>query len=422
MKRILLLLLISSTLSSLFSQAPVKKVLVEKFTSAFCGNCPRATLDLVGYESMNPNLIWVAHHSPWVISDAMHTTDIDAYYTNYTNSAPRATIDRKKYPNQSKVATSSGSWNTHITNQTAATADLSVGIAGTYNVVSREIMVDITSNFYNSVAADDRRVNLFLVETDILVPNTQGYNQANYDNNNQSSPLYNLGDPITNYVHKNVTRAVISDTWGTTGAIPATPAVNTDYTQSFTYTIPANYDISNSYLVAFVTRYDANDINNHEVLNVEQLDISALQQTGLPDLTPVTTVVPGNLAGISQLSTVVTITELGYVDTDPTQDIIVRIPSDSRYSFTFNQGLTQVGFNSVENARFTYLGNNSLFHQFRLNGVLAKGSQVAFGVIGTYDPQNTSGSTTITATIAPMSGGESNFSNNSDAETIWYFD
>lgn len=276
MKRIPLLLLVFLTITTLYSQAPVKKVLVEKFTSAFCGNCPIATVDLLNYEAMNPNLIWVAHHSPWVISDAMHTSDIDAYYNNYTNSAPRATIDRKNYPNQSKVAVSSGSWNTHITNQTAATADVSVEISGTYNNITREIMVDVTSNFYNAVGPDDRRVNLFFVETDVSVPNTQGYNQANYGNNNPSSPLYNLGDPITNYVHKNVTRAVISDTWGTTGAIPTSPTVNTEYTQSFTYTIPANFNIANSYLVAFVTSYDANNINNHEVLNAETLDINKL--------------------------------------------------------------------------------------------------------------------------------------------------
>lgn len=276
MKRFFLLLLTFLTLSSLYSQAPVKKVLVEKFTSAFCGNCPIAALDLYDYESMNPNLIWVAHHSPWVLIDAMHTTDIDPYYSNYTNGAPKATIDRKKYSNQSGVAVSSSSWNTHITNQTASTADLSVAISGTYDNVTREINVDVTSNFYNAVGADDRRVNLFFVETDISVPNTQGYNQSSYGNNDPSSPLYGLGNPITNYVHKNVTRAVLSDTWGTTGAIPTSPAVNTDYTQSFTYTIPANYTIANSYLVAFVTSYDPNDINNHEVLNAETLEISQL--------------------------------------------------------------------------------------------------------------------------------------------------
>lgn len=278
MKRFLLLSVIVLNIVALYGQAPVKKVLVEKFTSSYCGNCPRATLDLLGLEQMNPNLIWVAHHSPWVVRDSMHTTDIDPFYNNYTNSAPKATIDRIKYNNQSAVATGTGSWTMHITNQTASTADVSVGVSGTFNTTTREITVDVTSNFYNAVGAADRRVNLFLVETDISVPNTQGYNQANYDNNNPASPLYNLGNPITNYVHKNVTRAVISDTWGTATTIPATPAMNTDYTETYTYTIPANYDLNNCYLVAFVNRYDANDINNHEVLNAERLDISSLSQ------------------------------------------------------------------------------------------------------------------------------------------------
>lgn len=292
MKRFLLLSFIVLNFVALYGQAPVKKVLVEKFTSSYCGNCPRATLELIGLEQMNPNLIWVAHHSPWVVRDSMHTTDIDPFYNNYTNSAPKATIDRIKYNNQSSVATGTGSWSMHITNQTASPADVSVGVSGTYNTTTREISVDVTSNFYTAVGAADRRVNLYLVETDISVPNTQGYNQANYDNNNPASPLYNLGNPITNYVHKNVTRAVISDTWGTASAIPATPTVNTDYTQNYVYTIPANYDLNNCYLVAFVHRYDANDINNHEVLNAERLDVSSLSQ-----IVPVTSNFTDNATG-----------------------------------------------------------------------------------------------------------------------------
>ncbi len=278
MKRFLVLTFVILSFAALYGQAPVKKVLVEKYTSSFCGNCPRATLDMLALEASNPNLIWVAHHCPWVVRDSMHTTDIDPFYNNYTNSAPKATIDRIKWNNQSSVATGTGSWTQHVGTQTAATADVSVGVSGTYNTTTREISVDVTANFYNSVGMGDRRINLFLVETDVSVPNTTGYNQANYDNNNMSSPLYMQGNPILNYVHKNVTRAVLSDTWGTTNVIPAMPAINTDYTYTYTYSIPSNYNIANTYLVAFVQAYDANDINNHEVLNAERLDISALSQ------------------------------------------------------------------------------------------------------------------------------------------------
>ncbi len=270
-------LLFIAIFSTIITAQPVRKVLVEKFTSAYCGNCPRATNQLLQLEASHPELIWVGHHSKWVAGDAMYLPVSDAYYDDFTNSAPKATINRVQFPGQSTVATGTGSWATNIPAQIANPASVYVNMDGKYNTTNREITLDVTTNFYSAPTAGDMRITAFLVESEVQVNNTTGYNQANYDNNNPSSPLYQLGNPITNYIHRNVTRAVISDVWGTTGVIPTTPALNTDYIQQYTYTVPTGFDITKCSLVAFVSYYDANQ-TQREVLNANNIDVASLEQ------------------------------------------------------------------------------------------------------------------------------------------------
>lgn len=142
------------------------------------------------------------------------------------------------------------------------------------------------------------------------------------------------------------------------------------------------------------------------------------------DLSPVMTIVPGNVSGVSQVDVVVKVTELNDADTEP-QPIIVRIPADQRLTFPWDPSLTTVGFTPVQNANWNYNGNNPLFHSWVYNGpnlIIQGGTTSAFGFNGTYDPQSTNGSTTITVTVIPFSGGECTIINNVDSEQLIYFD
>jgi len=142
------------------------------------------------------------------------------------------------------------------------------------------------------------------------------------------------------------------------------------------------------------------------------------------DLSPVLTIVPGNISGASSVNAVVRVSELNNADTDPSQSILVRMPSDSRYTFAWDPTLTSVGFTSVQNAQWSYNGSNPLFHSWLYTGSnsLPGGTASSFGFNGVYDPQSTNGSTTVTVTVIPFSGGECTITNNGDAETLIYFD
>ncbi len=140
-----------------------------------------------------------------------------------------------------------------------------------------------------------------------------------------------------------------------------------------------------------------------------------------PDLTVILTVIPSTFSGVSNMGIACTVSELRNVDTDGSI-IRVRIPSDPRLSFTWNPTLTSIAFNPVNNVDWDYLGDNGVVHTFTTTEVVDGGDVTAFGLQAIYDPQNTQGQTTVTATVVPTSGGETIFTNNNDAEGITYFD
>lgn len=143
-----------------------------------------------------------------------------------------------------------------------------------------------------------------------------------------------------------------------------------------------------------------------------------------PDITPITTILPGNIAGISAIGVAVEITELNGIDTDGTS-ILVRMPSDPRLLFAWDPSLVSVALTPVNNADWNYLGDNGFVHTFQYTAsgtVIAGGTTEAFGFESTYDPQNTDGQTTITASIVPFSGGECNILNDTDSERLVYFE
>lgn len=143
-----------------------------------------------------------------------------------------------------------------------------------------------------------------------------------------------------------------------------------------------------------------------------------------PDLTPIMTILPGNIAGQSPVEVAIQITELDSVDTDGSL-IIVRVPSDPRFIFVWNIGLTMAALVPVQNADWNYLGDNGFVHTWTYNGpglIVPADGVAAFGFQSFYDPQATDGQTTLTATILPFSGGECNVLNNTDSERLVYFE
>jgi hypothetical protein len=138
-----------------------------------------------------------------------------------------------------------------------------------------------------------------------------------------------------------------------------------------------------------------------------------------PDVTPNITIVPNILHGISTFNATVKVTELNAVNTNGT--ITVRIPKDSRVTFTYNSALTTLGFTGVNNSVWTYNGSNPFFHVFTTTNVIPAGEFSTFGFTASFDPLNTDGKYTMTSTISSGSGSETQITNNNDSESADYF-
>ncbi len=154
--------------------------------------------------------------------------------------------------------------------------------------------------------------------------------------------------------------------------------------------------------------------------DIQSVVVGGSGSCGDPDLSVVATVIPANVQGVSTVSTVIKVSEVAGYDTEGSM-IKVRVPSDDRYNFIWDPGLTQIGFNIVDNTAWNYTGDNGIFHNFEFSGVLSASNSLSFGFIGFYDPQNTNGQTTISVTVVPFSGGETNPANNADSELLIYF-
>lgn len=248
---------------------PVKKVLIEKYTSANCGNCPRATEQLKELTANNENVIWLSHHADF-IPDAMHVSELDTYSADFaSSSAPRASFDRVLFDGANYVAVTSGTWTDRLATQLAEPGHAYINIDGMCDF--ENLYLTIYTHFETLPEPGDIRLTVFAVEDEVLGSGS-GYDQANYDNNNSNSPLFGLGNPIPNYTHLNVTRAVISDLWGTPGIIPETPEIGVEYSHEFVYALPSDFQMHDVRIVAVLHYHDENDVGNRRIINAEEVD------------------------------------------------------------------------------------------------------------------------------------------------------
>lgn len=251
-----------------FSQI-TKNVLVEKYTSVYCGSCPNGAVLMSNITANNSNVIWVSHHAGFT-KDGMSIERLDTLADAFTIGTPTATVDRTSISNSGNVALFMGSVASRIDTQLNKIAEVDVQVNGVYNPVSQVVLVTIDATFGNSVTANgDFRMNLFVVE-DSVVGTGGTFDQVNYFNNTSGHYYENAGDPIIGYPHRHVVRKVPSTTWGTTSIIPNSPVVNNIYSVSYLVYIPSDYDVSKLSFVAFVTDYDEQNIYERKVLNANQ--------------------------------------------------------------------------------------------------------------------------------------------------------
>lgn len=264
------------------AQAPVKKVLLEEFTTTLCGMCPPQSHVIKDWhENHTSNSILMVHHAGFgtdSMTNTVATTACNYFQPSTFGFAPAIMIDRDVYPwNDSVPYMSCGGFDSIADRVSQDPAVVGIDIQGTYNSATRALSVTATATFVQNMPSYNRRIMIYLVE-DSIIGNGSGWDQKCY-----SSTFANTYYPgqwnaqttyISNYPHRYVVRAAISGgVWGTSNIIPSTPTAGTPYSVSANYTIPGNMNVSRMKVVAFVAEYGPNKLYR-QVLNANDVHIA----------------------------------------------------------------------------------------------------------------------------------------------------
>ncbi len=252
-------------------QAQTRYVLLEEFTGAHCGQCPMGSYFADSMSTQYPNLIVVALHA-YSSPDSMFFPTIDTPYTTYAGGAPLAAIDRI---NPGGISTNVGqyqtNWASNIQARLAVTPSLDISVLPTWNSGTRNISAQISVDIISNMPAGDYRIGLYVAE-DSVIGTGSGYDQVSFYDALPGNPFYGMGNPIVNYVHRHVVRALLPNAWGQAGVISSTPTTGMNFVHTIHYTLPPTVDENKVKLIAFAYRFSSNH-ETDEVLNATEEDL-----------------------------------------------------------------------------------------------------------------------------------------------------
>jgi hypothetical protein len=235
----------------------------------------------------------MTHHAGFgtdSMTNAAATTFASYFQPSTFGFAPAILIDRDLYPWVDTVPymTVNG-FDTIAIRVATEPAVAGIDLQGTYDPATRQLSLTSTVTFVQAVTPGDIHLNYFLVE-DSIIGSGYGWDQKCYDANwaNTYFPgQYNASTTyISGYPHRYVQRATLAGgTWGMAGVIPNNPAVNTPYTHTVNYTVPANFNDQKLSVVVFVANHGATKFDRN-ILNTANIRLQDLSSTGVASQTP----------------------------------------------------------------------------------------------------------------------------------------
>lgn len=264
-------------------QAPVKKVLLEEYTTTLCGMCPPQSHAIKEWHEAHPsNSILMVHHAGFgtdAMTNSVNTTTCSYFQPSNFGFAPAILIDRDVYPWLDSVPYMSVNGFDTIADRVAnEIAVVGVDIQGTFNSATGALSVTATATFSQNVASYNRRITIYLVE-DSTIGSGSGWDQKCYDGNfanlHYPGQWNSSTDYISAYPHRYTVRAALSGgTWGSATAIPNLPVVGTPYSTTQTYTVPPTLNPAKLKIVAFVSEYGPNHVTR-QVLNANDVAVAS---------------------------------------------------------------------------------------------------------------------------------------------------
>ncbi|MEA1876109.1 MAG: T9SS type A sorting domain-containing protein [Bacteroidota bacterium] len=238
----------------IIGEFPERNIILEEFTGAWCGWCPRGPIVYRDQILPNyPNVILAALHN----GDDMVFSAGNSVLSAYASAFPSGMIDRKAVGDLS-IALSTNEWIVALNQMDTEFTPASINVYNYYYpdtyIWKIDVVVDFIMDFSGSL-----RLNCFILE-DSVTGTGSGYNQSNSYNTRDDIPeLKGIGNPIIGYKHNHVVREMLGGAWGQGGIIPSTVKRGDRYIFSRVIKQPGSIDdIRNTHLVGVLQAYSSN--------------------------------------------------------------------------------------------------------------------------------------------------------------------
>lgn len=211
-----------------------RAVLIEDFTGQRCLNCPDATDEIETLKEQYGDTAIIAvgiHSGPLSFEGSktqvgLKTATGQEYYDYWkVDHQPMGVINRNG------GALDYQAWNAKVYQELQKPATLSIKLDNAYDESTRQLTIDTRLQSVNGAGEITGKLQLWLIEDDIVAIQKMPDNSTNKD-----------------YHHQHVFRAAVNGTWGED--VRATEEDALDKTAS--YTIPAGWNPDNVSVVAFV--------------------------------------------------------------------------------------------------------------------------------------------------------------------------
>lgn len=268
-----------------YSFLPNHKVVYEEATGTWCGFCVRGLvfMDSLQVSQLTANTtVRIAVHN----GDPMVSTAYDAAVSALVGGYPTILVDRAFSGDPSDAFTA---YTDHINDFGLGDLTLTQSYNSTNRLITATVNANLASSFTNNNTTNDYRLAVVITE-DMVHGTATGYDQHNYYTGNAYGPLSGAGhdfaaetDPVpaARMYYNFVARTILGGFSGQANSLPSTIVAGSTYSKSFTYTVPAAYDVTKMKINALLIDAKNNIIYNGNsaslVLGINSID--AKQQT-----------------------------------------------------------------------------------------------------------------------------------------------
>lgn len=232
---------------------PKRKVVIEDYTGTWCGFCPRAAAAIEAVHDLTDDIAIVAiHESGSGITDLLHFSQIEEIKDAFDiGGFPEVRLNRTTIwlspLDPDEVIAMAG-----------ADTNLAIGVNSELSE-ENELVVEVEVVYEEGSVSGDKLV-VYLLESGVI------QDQTNYFNSDPTSPYYQLGNPIPDFVHNDGLRNSLSNLTG--DEISGTAALIT-FTRTFSLSVPNTYNNENLSIVAMVVSSD-NTARNAQFADVNE--------------------------------------------------------------------------------------------------------------------------------------------------------